>query len=497
MGKRSKYSLITGVLYQFTNTLMGLILPYLFITSFGSETNGLLSSVTQLFVYLDLLEAGVGTATLQALYKPLTQDDKKEISCILSATNSYYKRTGIIYGILVIALSFTYPFFVDSEISYPTIVVIILLQGIGAVWSYLFSAKYNVLLKAEGRLYITNTILLISTVLRNAGKIIAIYLGYGIIAVQFINLVIIWVQSLIIVFYAKRKYAWLNFKEKPDFNAISQKNSVLVQQIAWLVFNHSDVLVLTVVSRNLALVSVYSMYTLVFEAIQNLIETAKNSFQFKLGWKSQKSHAEFQAYFRKYENYYLASTFALFTMAGILVTPFMRLYTASASDADYLMKGLPYLFLIMKLLYMLRGLGKQVIEAVGDFKKTQYVAITETIINLLVSFILVFFYGIYGVLIGTIVALAFSGVAYLRHCNKRILKDSNLVEMLEIMLYFVMAVTLTVALSSLTGKMCTYLTLIMYAIPVCLIIVIAFVIVALLFNSMVTRRILHENEEDK
>lgn len=497
MEKRSKYSLMSGVLYQIINTSMGLILPYLFITSFGSETNGLLSSVTQLFVYLELLEAGVGTTTQQALYKPLAQGDKSGVSSILSATNLYYRRTGIVYGLLVIVLSFLYPLLVDSQISYTTIFAVIFLQGIGAVCSYLFSAKYSILFKADGRIYVSNIILLVATVLRNAGKIVAIKLGYGIIVVQAANLAIILVQSLVIVWYAKKKYVWLKIKEKPAFEAISQKNSVLLQQIAWLAFNHTDILVLTIASRDLTLVSVYAMYMLVFEAIQNLIETAKNSFQFKLGWKSQKSHAEFREYFRKYENYYLASTFALFSITSILITPFMKIYTSAATDANYMMIGLPYLFLIMKLLYMLRGLGKQVIEAVGDFKKTQHVAIIETITNMVLSLVLVFFWGIYGVLIGTIVALLFSAIAYLRHYNKNILKDGKNIEIIQIVIYFVLAMTLTIMMNPLIENVKTYLKLIVYAIPVCLSVFIIFGSIALILDKIINKNILCDNKEER
>ena len=84
-----------GVISQVITLLLGIIIPKLMIVSYGSEVNGLLSSIRQVFVYVALLEAGIGTASLQALYAPIATNDKKRTCEIMSATNRYYKRTGI------------------------------------------------------------------------------------------------------------------------------------------------------------------------------------------------------------------------------------------------------------------------------------------------------------------------------------------------------------------------------------------------------------------
>ena len=66
--RRSVLNLISAVLGQILGIAIGFLLPWLFITSFGSEINGLLSSANQILVYLALFEAGVGAVSLQALY---------------------------------------------------------------------------------------------------------------------------------------------------------------------------------------------------------------------------------------------------------------------------------------------------------------------------------------------------------------------------------------------------------------------------------------------
>lgn len=80
--------------------------------------NGLLSSVIQIYACLALLEAGVGTATLQALYKPLASNDKKEINAILSATSNYYNKIGKLYLIIVVLFSIIYPILFAKNIDF-------------------------------------------------------------------------------------------------------------------------------------------------------------------------------------------------------------------------------------------------------------------------------------------------------------------------------------------------------------------------------------------
>ena len=415
--KKSIRNLIAGLSYQTVSISMGLILPHLFITSLGSESNGLMSSVTQIFTCLGLLEAGVGTTTIQALYKPIANNDQESINQILSATNVYYRKTGLWYAISVLFLSFIYPFFVDSAISAITIRTVILLQGIGTVITYLFQAKYNLLLKANGKNYIITTISLVVLILRNFGKIIAIYSGYDLVAVQLIQLFTIIIEAIIILLYIKHNYPEVSVNVYPDFNAISQKNSVLIQSAAWMIFNHTDILVLTIFTRNLGLISVYSVYALIFETAQNVLNEIRGSFQYKIGGVAQQNEKALDDYFKNYSIKIIMLTFTAFTTVYLLSVPFIKLYTKGITDADYMMEMVPELFMVYKILYSIRLLNKQLIEANGHFRQTERIGIVESLSNLAISVILVQRLGIIGVLLGTIVSLIISVTMYFSYLN--------------------------------------------------------------------------------
>ena len=102
---RIKNNLVSSLVYQFVLITLSFLLPRLYLENFGSEVNGVLSTIKQIFTYMCLLEAGVGLATTSALYKRVGERDYKGASSVLSATNTYYIKTGIIYLVIVLIVS--------------------------------------------------------------------------------------------------------------------------------------------------------------------------------------------------------------------------------------------------------------------------------------------------------------------------------------------------------------------------------------------------------
>ena len=97
-------NIVTGFGGQLIAIVLGLIVPRLLITNYGSDVNGLLSTVTQIFTYMALLEAGIGQAAKNALYKPINEKNVTEINNVISVARSYFRRITLLYGIGVILL---------------------------------------------------------------------------------------------------------------------------------------------------------------------------------------------------------------------------------------------------------------------------------------------------------------------------------------------------------------------------------------------------------
>ena len=110
--------------------------------------------------------------------------------------------------------------------------------------SHFFQAKYRILLEVDGRKYVITNSETILQLVSNAGKIIVLLITNSLVLIQLVYCILALIQLSYIYFHAKRRYSWLNLRTKPDYEAISQRKSVLVHQVSGMVFNNTDVLLL-------------------------------------------------------------------------------------------------------------------------------------------------------------------------------------------------------------------------------------------------------------
>ena len=425
--KKIKLNFIFSLLAQAVTLFVGIIVPRLFIINFGSEVNGYINSINQIFVYIALLEAGVGSAAVFSLYSPVGRGDRDKINGILSATHRFYTRTAWVYLGIVVALSFVYPLLVRSSLSYPLMVGIFLISGGSGVVAYFFHAKYKLLLDVDGRSYVISVISSVYQIALSLGKAIFLLLGWHILIVQSLYVVLSLAQAAAFGWYMKKSYPWLNLKAKPDNASISKSKNVFIHQVSGFIFNNTDVLILTFVC-DLKVVSVYALYKTLVSLVGALITHFLNSINFKLG-QTFSDRQKFLKMFDAFETFHITLTFSLCTVAYVFLLPFLRLYTVGM-DANYLLTYMPLLAIASEVLSYIRLPAQSVITFAGHFKETQWRSVAESVINLVSSITLVLVFehffglGIYGVLIGTVLALLYRTNDILIYTNKRILGRS-------------------------------------------------------------------------
>lgn len=426
MNSKSKVSrnLLLGISSEILTIILGILVPRFVLTSYGSEINGLISSVTQVYSYIALLEAGIGMATVQALYKNVGSEyNKEKINAILAATNKYYHRSGFFFIIAIVMFSFIYPLVIKTDIPIIIVIWVIILNGFGSVINFFYQGKYFLLLEAEGKNYVRTSLNMATNVFKNTAKIFLMANGYSVVFVQAIALIVSLIQMIYITCYIKRNYTWINLKVKPDYKSISQRKNVFVHQITGMIFYNTDVITLSLFC-GLQIVSVYSMYTMLFSMIGTALNTVYTSVAFTMGQTFHTDRHRFMKIYDAYELLFMTLVFALYSVANYFILPFMRLYTSGVTDINYIDKRLPLLFIATYLLSCGRSAPNHVINIAGHFKNTQNRAIIEAIINITVSVIACQKYGIYGVLFGTIAAMLYRANDIIIYACKHILNIS-------------------------------------------------------------------------
>ncbi len=422
---RIKYNVVSGFLYQAVYISLSFLLPRLYLESFGSEVNGVLSSIKQVFIYLILLEAGTGLATVQALYKPVAEGRHQDSSAILAATKNYYIKTGVIYSAIVVLIGLIYSFVIPTNVDSLTVFSIVILTGLPSVFSYFFLLKYRILMEVDGRKYVITNAETVLQLLSSIAKILVLFLTDSLVLIQLSYCVLALMQMLYLYIYAKRRYKWVDLKVKPDYKSISQKKSVLVHQLSSMVFNNTDVILISVMC-DFKIVSVYTIYNMFFTQVQSFITSLTSSVIFALGQMFQVDRKKFDKIYSMYETFYIMCSFVIFTIMAVFLLPVIQLYTGGIDDAEYTNATLLFLFVLMNILSNIRIPCTQVMEFAGKFKDTRSHAVIEMILNISVSVLSILKWGVCGAILGTIVALLFRGIVTIYYVNKNILDRSQL-----------------------------------------------------------------------
>lgn len=401
--------------------VLNIIIPRLFIVSYGSEVNGLLSTITQIFGYLALLEAGIGTASVNALYKPLDTKDWDKANEVASQSRAYFRKVTLFYVLGVVAFAILYPLVSGSAVDGVTILLVILLQGASNCLTYYFSATYTQLLVADGKNYWVDIIAFSVSVGTSLTKIILVSAGCNVVWVQAGFLAVSLVRIPIILLLCHRQYPWLKPVKTRKNDLLQERGALVVHEISTTIFSGTDVFLISTFC-SFALASVYSVYQLVFGALNSMLNTANSGLGFLLGQNYYKDRKKFIKLYDLYSSLYSGAVFVVMTVAYLLIRPFIALYTEGVTDINYSMPGLSFLFVIINLMSGVRAVAARLITVSGHAEKTKYRSIAEAIINLVASVVLVNLMGIYGVLAGTIIALLYRANDIIIYANKVILE---------------------------------------------------------------------------
>lgn len=423
--KQSIYNFIAAIASQGVVMLLGFIIPRLTLMNYGSEANGYMMTVNQIYSYIGLLEAGLGTAAVQALYAPAALEDKTSISGIVNAARAYYRKIAVIYAGVVVAVAGILPFVIQSTLDKREVALYFLLFGISKVINFWFTASMRPLLVAEGKNYVNSNITLIFHFVSQIAKILLLRKGVNIVILQLGYSVINILQVGIYYLYFHRCYQWLDSTVIPRYSAIKQRTAFFVHQVSNLIFSCTDALLLSFF-WDLKVTSIYAVYMLIFNAINMLLSMVTSSTQFVLGQAYNTDRRRYIVIHRAYESFLLTIAFILLTTAEVLAIPFIKIYTSGVTDADYINPMLPLLFSLNGLLTICKTTSLRLIEFSFHAKQTMMRTVFEAGLNLALSLILVPEFGIRGALAGTGVALLYRLVDITIYVNHQILHESIL-----------------------------------------------------------------------
>ena len=411
---------VSSLFLQIITIIGGFIIPRLILSHFGSETNGLVSSLNQFLNYVSLLEGGLNGVIMSYLYKPLASRDYKKVSGVVVASTRFFRRISYIFIGYAVILAFIYPILSHSSFSYGFVASLTMILGIKLFSQYCFSLSYKNLLLASKHGYIINFSQIVLITLDVISAIIVVNFFPSIHALKFISALIYILQPIIYGYYVKKHFK-LDRSVNPDSGLIASRWDGLSINIAYFIHSNTDVTLLTIFTR-LETVSVYGVYALVIAGLRNLVISIESGIGPSLGnLYAIGDQKELNRKFDLFEYVIFLATFSLFTIGGLLITPFVMIYTRNVIDSDYFQPLFGALFLLGEAIYVLRSPYVRLAYSAGKFKDMRKEAYIEAGINIVISIILVQSLGLVGVAIGTLVAMTYRTLFQIWYLRKHLL----------------------------------------------------------------------------
>jgi len=359
----------SSVVMQVVVLITGLIIPRLMLVTYGSEINGLVSSITQFIGYFSLVEAGLAAASIFALYKPLAENDHSGINGIVSASRRLYLQSGYIFTALVLCLSAVYPIFIKTEsLSSIAVGLLVLALGVSGALNFFAMAKYRVLITADQNVYVINYVQTLATIIHTVIIVVMTRLQVSIVLLRYAALVSAFIPPLILHFYIKKYYKYVDYRSEPNVKPLSKRWDALILQILGSVQTAAPV-VLATFFTSLEMVSVYSIFNMVVMGVMHIIGIFGTGLSASFGELiAKQEHVVFRKAYDQYEFMSYAIVSFLFSCTLVLIMPFINLYTAGINDVNYNQPLIGYLFVLNAVLYCIKNPQGTLVGSAGLFK---------------------------------------------------------------------------------------------------------------------------------
>ena len=165
---------------------------------------------------------------------------------------------------------------------------------------------------------------------------------------------------------------------------------------------------------------------LVVNAVNQLMTSFSNGLTAGFGEViAKKEDAVLKKSYSSYEYMYMVILFIVIACMGVLILPFIRIYTINLEDVSYVRPVLAVLFTLIVLMQNVRIPGLTIICAAGHYKETRRQAILEAVLHLVVSLSLVWKFGMAGVLMGTVCSYGYRSCDIVLYNNKYLIKGSG------------------------------------------------------------------------
>ena len=400
---------IIAVISQVIALLLQFVNRKIFIIFLSIEYLGYQTLFSNIFTLLSVAELGIGNIITFHLYKEIVQDNKREIGKLMYLYKWLYRLVAGIVCILGIICSIFIPFMVkDATASLNYLRIVYFMQLMSVVFGYFLSYKRVIYIATQQEYKCVQIDLYVNIVLQCVQLLLlAIFRNY--LLYLFIQLSITIVANIIIAIKSNKDFPYLKNKftiTKEDIekrNLITDTGNFLVHQISYAIYGGTDNIIISAFC-GVRYVALYGNYILVQKGVmQVLFYKLLNPIQATIGniIYADRSKEELWKQFKLLDVF--SFIFASFIGLGFFTfyQPFIQIWMGK----KYL---LDFSFVIIFSIYIYFGAVFEIVYkyrcVFGDYKQDRLFMVASAVLNILISIPGAIYYGVSGVIFGTVAA---------------------------------------------------------------------------------------------
>ncbi len=428
---RTKNS-IKNTIVSFSSNLLtiiiGLIAQGIFIKILGSEYLGINGLFSNIISMLGIVELGVGSAIIYHLYKPIVEEDIKKVKALMN----FYKKCYTIIALIILTIGLMITPYLNLFIEEVTIDInislVYILFIIEIVCSYLLSYKRSII-NANQKNYLVNFIHIGYLVILNILEIIILVLTKNYYLYLVIKIVMRILENIGVTLLANKLYPYLKHNnEKLDENTkkdIFQKvKALFFHKVGGFIVLGTDNII---ISKFIGIIEVglYSNYYMIIDAIEKLFGQVIRAITPSVGNMLVKESSEksFEIFKRvRFLNFWIA------TFSGISLLVVMNSFITVWIGSKYLLATCVLIVLVLNYYAKsMRSCHMIFKEAAGIYYEDRYIPLLESVLNIVASLILLKYFGLAGIFMGTIISsLALYCISYPKYVYKKLFNRSYL-----------------------------------------------------------------------
>lgn len=433
MSTRSKkviYNTLTAALNMVVVQVVALVVSIKVLEVYGADFHGLNSILSNVMVWVLLLEGGLTTATTVALYKPYIKGDTDKCNGIISASRIQYQKIGLLIFIIGAIISFGYPLVIKSDIPYWDICFMFLIMSFSTAFGIYYSRKYAVMYSVTQNEYVQQ---LIGIGISVAGSVVIYFIainGAHYLWVRIMYMIVTVATGIAISIVIKRKYKFISYHEKPDHESIKGTKHVIAQKLTSVVRKSSPAIFISIFDTTVA-ASIYAVNMYGYNFVRSIMNNVLNSTQSGVGQVvAEKNESGVYEVFRSFEFVMITVVIWLMASAMAMMMPFINIYTHNVEGVNYISYFLWILLPINYAIQVFHLPSGVIINMNAKFKEDRNFQVTSMIVMLAVMFIAGFIWGLNGIVLGATIGSLVLAIQEIHYARKHLL-HRNYVELLR------------------------------------------------------------------